>query len=396
VDLFTDAGVTAAGVGVRLGWCAAALALVPLMRRADAEARRRLHVALAAVNCAGVLALVVATGGSQGPVGPYTLALPLITVVAVRQHWGLAGVGALSGLAGGVGLPLLEGRPAREVSVALGLHLAVAVYAALAQVHARRLGRRLKREAEARERARAALEDSERRRLQAERLALLGQLTAGVAHEVGNPLAYAAVSLGLLEAALQRDGTLTPEAAEALGDARHGMDRIATLVRDLRAFSREQPVCLAPCALSELVDDALRVASVRFKRARPSVTAQLPAGLPRVSADADRIRRVLLNLVVNAADAVEPQGAAGSIRLTAEEAGGGRVRLLVEDSGPGLSPEQLARLFSPFFTTKGPAGTGLGLAVSYEYVSQCGGSLRGENRPDGPGARFILELRTAA
>jgi len=125
------------------------------------------------------------------------------------------------------------------------------------------------------------------------------------------------------------------------------------------------------------------------------VDCALPASLPRASIPARHLSQVLVNLLSNAADALEEQRAPGAqVRVSARETAQG-VELRVEDNGPGLAPAALDRAFEPFFTTKAPGrGTGLGLALSREYVERYGGTLRADNRPEG-GACFTLLLRPA-
>jgi len=140
-----------------------------------------------------------------------------------------------------------------------------------------------------------------------------------------------------------------------------------------------------------VVTDAARLAAVRLKNVA-RLKVEVPAELPEVFATRRRLAQVILNLLVNAGDALEEakvQG--GEVRVTgvAQE---GRVTLLVEDNGPGFPPEVMPRLFESFFTTKGPdKGTGLGLALSRELVERFGGTLVAENRPEG-GARLRMEL----
>ena len=118
----------------------------------------------------------------------------------------------------------------------------------------------------------------------------------------------------------------------------------------------------------------------------------MPQGVPRVKADPRRLGQVLLNLLLNAADALEEAGVARPRVALRVKARGPRVELVLEDNGPGFAAENLQRLFTPFFTTKAQGkGTGLGLALSRQYVEGFGGSLRAENRPEG-GARFTVEL----
>jgi len=141
----------------------------------------------------------------------------------------------------------------------------------------------------------------------------------------------------------------------------------------------------------DVVSDAARIASLRLRYVA-RLEVEVPAQLPPVRAVRRRLAQVLLNLLVNAGDALEEHGRSGStVRVTGRREGA-RVVLLVEDNGPGFPPEVLSRLFEPFFTTKGPEkGTGLGLALSRELVEQFGGTLVAANRPEG-GARLRLEL----
>jgi C4-dicarboxylate-specific signal transduction histidine kinase len=122
---------------------------------------------------------------------------------------------------------------------------------------------------------------------------------------------------------------------------------------------------------------------------------EVPSEVPPVRADARRLGQVLLNLLLNAADALEESQVEGPRVALKVQAQQERVCLVLEDNGPGFAPEHLTRLFTPFFTTKAHGkGTGLGLALSREYVEGFGGSLRAENRPEG-GARFTVELLSA-
>jgi two-component system NtrC family sensor kinase len=119
----------------------------------------------------------------------------------------------------------------------------------------------------------------------------------------------------------------------------------------------------------------------------------LAADLPDVLADANQIQQVVVNLLLNAADAIGAEG--GSIRATTREGPSAAIEFVLEDSGRGISPEDLPRIFEPFFTTKGNHGTGLGLAVSWGIVEAHGGSLEVQSEPD-QGTRFMLRLPTTA
>jgi signal transduction histidine kinase len=239
---------------------------------------------------------------------------------------------------------------------------------------------------------------AERERAEVERLVMVGQLAAGVAHEVNNPLAFVKANLSYLKEELRReDSPPDPaELGEVLTETEQGLLRIQQIVTDLRRFSREGNEQEREEAGSpgEAMEEARRLASVRL-RGLGEVVLDVGPELPRVSLGQRRLVQVLLNLLLNAADAVEaaepPRAARIVVRARRREEGG--VRLEVEDNGPGIPPEVLPRLFEPFFTTKPPGkGTGLGLALCRGYVSESGGALSVENRTEG-GARFTLLLQ---
>jgi signal transduction histidine kinase len=238
------------------------------------------------------------------------------------------------------------------------------------------------------------LTKAERHRAQSEKLATVGRLAASVMHEINNPLAFVGSNLEFLRTevlAQQLPEETRQEFQEVFDETRTGVERIRQIVTDLRGFSRMDEEEPSECVLADVVTDAARLAAVRLKHVA-RLKVELPPELPEVFATRRRLAQVLLNLLVNAGDALEEakvQG--GEVRVTGM-AEGGRVTLLVEDNGPGFPPEVLPRLFESFFTTKGPEkGTGLGLSISRELVERFGGRLTAENRPEG-GARLRLEL----
>ncbi|HLM43666.1 MAG TPA: ATP-binding protein, partial [Myxococcaceae bacterium] len=234
---------------------------------------------------------------------------------------------------------------------------------------------------------------SERQRTQSEKLATIGRLAANVAHELNNPIAYVRSNLNFLEREVRGSGyEPSPEVREAFQDVASGVERIRQIVSDLQGFSRMDGT-LEPtvCSLAEVVKDATRLASVRLKHVA-RLQVEVSEALPGVFAVRRRLAQVILNLLVNAGDALESrQGHEGEVRVVGH-ADGSTVTLLVEDNGPGFKPEVLPRLFEAFFTTKEPEkGTGLGLALSREFVEQFGGTLSAENRSEG-GARLRITL----
>ncbi|MBM7115501.1 sensor histidine kinase [Archangium primigenium] len=237
---------------------------------------------------------------------------------------------------------------------------------------------------------------AERERAQVERLVLVGQLAAGVAHEVNNPLAYVKANLAHLEREA-RDAARPldrAELCEVLAETRQGVLRIQQIVLDLKGFARagEEE---GGGRIEEALQEARRLASVRLG-GRGEVRLAMASGLPEVRLGQRHLVQVVLNLLINAMDAVE---GADATRLARIDIGarvlGDTVQLEVEDNGPGIASDVLPRLFDPFFTTKPPGkGTGLGLALCREYVLRVGGTLHAENRAQG-GARFVLRLPRA-
>jgi signal transduction histidine kinase len=232
------------------------------------------------------------------------------------------------------------------------------------------------------EAAYADLERAQERLLTQEKLASLGRLSAGIAHEIGNPLSAITGYLGLIEGADEPDRA--DSIARALAEAR----RIDRIIRGLLAFARPgtgEPTPQAPAPFVEGVVAGLRVQPL-CKHIEITLTAE--PELPVIDTGGGRLEQVLMNLCVNAADAM---GGQGRIGVTLAKAAGG-VRITVEDTGPGIPPAELGRVFEPFYTTKpSDKGTGLGLAISHQIVTALRGALWAENAPAG-GARFVIEL----
>jgi signal transduction histidine kinase/ActR/RegA family two-component response regulator len=238
-----------------------------------------------------------------------------------------------------------------------------------------------------------ALAESEAARLRAEKLAALGQLSAGVAHEVNNPAAVITANLSYLREALEPGSVVTADAVECLGDSQQAVGRIAQIVRQLLDASR-----LATCADRPTRPIPLaRAAAAALALARPRAgAAALEAAVPEelwAAGHEPLLVQVLVNLMVNGAQAI-PAGRPGRVTLTARRSGPS-VLLLVEDDGAGMDAETLRRVFEPFFSTKPfGAGTGLGLAVSRGLVAGMQGDLRLESAP-GAGTRATVELPAA-
>jgi signal transduction histidine kinase len=241
------------------------------------------------------------------------------------------------------------------------------------------------------ERTTRELESAEDQVVRSERLASVGRLAAGVAHEIGNPLAAV---LGMIEL-LRDEGLSDEERAEFLRRAQNETERINRIIRDLLDFSRRGRDSTAPderTDLAEVLDDVASLVAPQRDLGEVTIERRIAPDVPAVLGARDQLTQVLLNLLLNAADAIAGDG---SILVEVTRGEGERVVVSVTDTGPGIAPEVRDHLFEPFVTTK-PAGegTGLGLAVTHTIVERLGGSIRAESPPGG-GARFVVTLRAA-
>ncbi len=219
-----------------------------------------------------------------------------------------------------------------------------------------------------------------------ERLSSIGLLTAGVAHEINNPLEGIGNYLSLLE----REDAPEETRRRHLEMVRHGFTRIRDIVRDLLRFARPAAGS-GEADLAQVVERALKLLtySAAFREVRVERVG-LDAPLPVVG-DSGRLEQVLFNLLLNAATAMDSKGTITirARRARNPESQADEVELAIEDTGPGIPPAALDRIFDPFFTSTN--GTGLGLSVSYGIVRAHGGSLTAANAPGG-GARFTIRL----
>jgi len=215
------------------------------------------------------------------------------------------------------------------------------------------------------------------------RLASVGELAAGIAHEISNPITYVRANLTALQRGVQALSRRADpaQAAEFLGDASElvsesleGVDRVTGIIEDVKGMAHPDAESGSLCDLAHLLDAALRVASPQIGSA---VHIERCFGdVPLAACSPDRMQQVFLNLIINAAQAVGPDG---TIRLETQSRDG-RVCVRVIDDGCGIPEAALERVFDPFFTTKAAGeGTGLGLAISYQIVRRHGGEIRVES-----------------
>ena len=239
--------------------------------------------------------------------------------------------------------------------------------------------------------------DLQRRLRVAERMACIGVITAGVAHEMNNPLAYVHANLEFAAEQMSlgvpdREGAA--QIREALEEARHGCARVRLILRDLKTFSRKEQDRVESVDVRPILESALNIAGPEIRR-RARLVKSLHA-VPLVRADGARLGQVFLNLLVNAAQSI-PDGAAdrNAVHVTTTTDERGQAVIAVADTGVGIPAAVKERIFEPFFTTKLPEGTGLGLAICHDIVRAAGGRIEVVSA-EGQGAEFRVSLPPAA
>jgi signal transduction histidine kinase len=233
------------------------------------------------------------------------------------------------------------------------------------------------------------LRSSKGRLVIAERIAAWQEIARRLAHEIKNPLTPIQMSMETLRKTYEKKHPSFDEAfEESTSTVLEETARLKRIVTEFSEFARLPKPQLRQCDLNELIGSALALYEGSI-----SIIKRLDPGLPELVGDRDQLTQVLLNLVENARDAIASrEGGGGAITVTTERVGKTRVRLSVEDNGPGISKEVRAKLFTPYFTTKhGRGGTGLGLATVHRIVSDHDGRIEVDEAPTG-GARFVIEL----
>ena len=253
---------------------------------------------------------------------------------------------------------------------------------------------------------------SSKRRLSAERMASLGRLAAGVAHEINNPLAYVLGSIELLERGLSEIGALHPDAARtgeivfdaqaALANAKDGVERIRGIVKDLTTFSRAVPEARRSVDVEAVLESTLKLTWNELRHRVRVVKAF--SSVPEVLGDESRLAQVFVNLILNACQAI-PETRQGLLRISTTSEGG-RVSVSIEDDGASIAAEDLPYVFEPFFATERQGwapgdpcrpehgGAGLGLAICRNIVTGLGGTITVTSEPDA-GVRFTVTLQAA-
>jgi signal transduction histidine kinase len=263
-------------------------------------------------------------------------------------------------------------------------------------VDAQRLQKELSRQNRKLESTLVELKDTETQLFQAEKMASLGRLSAGIIHEINNPLNFARTGLHVLT----RIGRMLPEEGareefqEVLADIGEGITRVSTIVGDLRQFSHPQGDALGEVDVQTTVDAALRFLSADWRDGRVDVSVEIPDDF-QVRANRNKLVQVLLNLCQNALDAMRDKPPEDgrkpglSIRAWKEN---GRKKVAVRDNGPGIPANHLTHIFDPFYTTKDVGkGMGLGLSICYRIIEEVGGRIT-VNTEVGRFCEFVLDF----
>jgi len=220
-----------------------------------------------------------------------------------------------------------------------------------------------------------------------EKLVSMGQLAAGVAHEINNPLGVILCHLDLVK----DEAELSQEAREDLKIIEKHVGNCRTIIADLLRFARQAKPSLSSASINDLVSEVVSMAANQMEMQSITVEKQLDDDLPKIALDVDRIRQVFLNLLLNSAQAIEEDGV---IRfITRNDPQKKQINVIIEDNGCGISKALHDKIFDPFFTTKAPGkGTGLGLSVSYSIIQDHRGTIVMESDTEEKYTRFIISL----
>ena len=231
-----------------------------------------------------------------------------------------------------------------------------------------------------------ALKSAQAALVQSEKMAAFGQLGAGIAHEIKNPLAGI---LGLTQLSLRK---IEKESAisKNLSIIEKETHRCTTIIQNLLKFARQEKVTFEEVKINRVVEDAMAIVEHQLAMHRVTLKKNLASEIPSMSGNANQIQQVLINLMINAQQAME--GRAGEVTVTTSNHNSGHVQVQVRDTGPGIPEELQAKIFEPFFTTKEVGkGTGLGLSVSYGIIKEHGGDIQVKSAL-GQGTAFNISL----
>jgi signal transduction histidine kinase/ActR/RegA family two-component response regulator len=222
--------------------------------------------------------------------------------------------------------------------------------------------------------------------LQSEKMALMGQVVAGIAHELNNPLT---IVIGNVQLLMMRE--VNQRNLQSLSRIRDGAERASKIVKNLLTFARQEKPERKPTDINAVLRKTLELRAYELKVSNIEVSTEFALELPETMADPHQLQQVFLNLIVNAEHAMLTSHGKGLLRLSTR-AEGGKILIFFSDDGPGIPKENIRRVFEPFFTTKAVGkGTGLGLSICQGIVDEHGGRIDVESTI-GRGATFVIEL----
>ncbi len=239
--------------------------------------------------------------------------------------------------------------------------------------------------------------ETEEQLTQASKLATLGEMATGVAHELNQPLSVIKTVSSFFMKKITSGQEIQPKTLnDMLAKVDSNVDRATKIITHMRLFARKSEVCLVECRVTDPLDRAFDIFTQQLRVRGIEVTREYAPDLPPIMADPDRLEQVFINLLINARDAIEERwegrdAEPGDKRITVtSRLEDGRVMVEVRDTGTGIDKAHRDKIFDPFFTTKEVGkGTGLGLSISYGIVTDCGGEIR-VGPDEGPGASFIV------
>jgi two-component system, NtrC family, sensor histidine kinase HydH len=264
----------------------------------------------------------------------------------------------------------------------IALYHVVAVIIGLLAQKEKRQRRKLEETSEELRKAYRQIQDTFEHLKQADRLAAVGELSAGIAHEIRNPLATIKGAVEIIQSEIPEEHPKR----EFVQVVREETARVNGIITEFLTFARPPNPAFGPASINEVVESTLLLLRKEAEKSKVRITTQF-SELPTVSVDRDQIRQVVLNVVLNGIQAM-PDG--GDLTVTTFlEPGPEMIGIDVLDTGPGMEVAKLDKIFDPFFTTK-PGGTGLGLSISYQLVKRHGGSITAKRNP---GAGLTFEIR---
>ncbi len=226
--------------------------------------------------------------------------------------------------------------------------------------------------------------------IRSEKLASVGRLAAGIAHEIGNPIG---IILGYIDL-LQKGGLKPDEEKDFLERVESEISRVNVIIRQLLDFSRSSSGLIEKCSLHELIKNSVNMLAPKFKKMDFDILFELNAEKDDITADKNKLQQLFLNILMNSIDALEEvvskiENPGITVKSESSET---HIKICFTDKGPGIPGNELGRIFDPFFTTKEPGrGTGLGLSVCYRIVEELNGNIEAVSRP-GTGAKIIIVL----